>query len=1326
MGTKFYIAIIGLLCGLRALAGGTGYQFRHLSGDPQLSSRLINVIHQADGFVYFGTASGLDRYDGYSVRSYDCDYSDSTALHDNYVERIVGAPDGRLWVRAGGRFAIFDPRDDRFIKDKDLEREFRAMGIEGSPSVVAFDSDGAAWIAVDHDGLYRHDLNGTVRVADPDGLLGAAAAGSLDELPNGRMMYVNRRGNLVFVDRSTARICASTRVPDSFVEAEKVYKAYADSQGLLWVYSTRGLWTYNPDTGVWSHNYGSTPLPQGNVTSVLQDSRGRMWIGYDHHGLVVLEKNGELHSVKSDPSDVRLLDTPTPTALMEDRTGTIWVGSRKNGVSLYNDAAFKFDFQAFPDVNCIAPSADGSLLWLGTDGDGLMCLDRATGDVRRYAVPAPGERPQVVVSVASDEAGHVWAGTYGGGLLHVSPAGSLERITSAAGLPSDNVWAVQPLPDGKLLAGTLGGGLDIYDPATRTHKVLGPDNMPVLSGYIVSIEPGPDGLYYIGTTSGVAVYDHAAGRMSMYDAGRYGAEGFGQENMNHVMMDSRGLLWMATRDGLEVYSPKADSLYTVSLGRPRRFVLGVAEDANHDIWAAVGGELVSIAVEMQPDGALAFDTHTYNSNDGLQACDFNQRSLAVLPDGEMAVGGFYGINTFRPDVIRPGAVAPRVFFTGLSLFNEAVQVGREYNGRVLLPRSISTLDSIELDHSENEFALWLSTDDYVNPYNTVYYYQLEGFNDEWQRLPAGSHHISYTNLAPGRYTLHVKAENGDGVPSANVATLGIVVRPPFYATTLAKVIYVVLFLLLVLAALALVRRHERSLSQRRERAEAAKQQEELDQLKFKFFTNVSHELRTPLTLIKAPLESLLKRPFDSDTRGKLEMVNGNAERLLDLVNQLLDFRKHEVAGMTLNLSRGDIVAFVRSICDRFLSLSEKKHIHLTFFSAAQALPMEFDEDKMGKIIMNLLSNAFKFTPDNGRVDVALSRVDDNLEIAISDTGRGIPDDDKKRIFERFYQSGNDMGGTGIGLSLVAEYVKLHGGTVAVADNAVRGAVFTVSIPLRGAVAALPAVDADAAPEAPVGPAAAGPAAASLLVVDDNPDLLQFVASELASDFAVTTASDGREALEQIAGRVPDVILSDLMMPGMDGIELCRRLKSDPATASIPLLILTAKHDVSAKIEGLTLGADDYMTKPFNVDELRLRLNKLVNLRRMGAHRAVIDPEPHSIAITSLDEKLIEHAVNYVGEHMSSPDLSVEDLAAELGMSRVHLYKRLKHITGKTPIEFIRVLRLKRAAQMLRESQLNISEIAYSCGFNNPKYFSRYFKEEFGVLPSQYQENEGKS
>ena len=1324
MKTRFLIYLICCLLGGPQLWAASGYQFRHLSTGPQLSSRLINVIFQDGGFVYFGTASGLDRYDGYSVKSFTRDDADTTALHDNYIEDLQRATDGRVWVQAGGKYAIFDPVLERFCSD--MAGVYASMGMSVEPDVVTFASDGSCWMFVEGEGLFRYNGENTVAIPDPDGMFRKAQVSELAETAQGRMLYVDRAGNMAFVDMRSARICAVNKVPGS--GSDRVYTAYTDREGLLWVFSVAGLWIYNGATASWADTFGGVQLPQGHVMAVLQDSSGRMWIGFDHDGIAVLEKNGDMHKVDSDLRDDRTLSSRTVTALMEDRTGSIWVGSRKNGVSIYNDIAFKFDFTPYPDVNCIA--ADGSdRLWLGTDCNGLISVDRATGARRDYDTSRPGRKPDAIVDVACDKNGTVWAGTFGGGLLRIDAGGAVRHLGRADGLVCEDIWSVHPMADGRLMLATLGGGVQLYNPATGASTVYDTSNSGLASDYVTSIEAASDSLCYMATSDGLAVFDMARDEILTMHGNRRRTQAFDNSNINEVVLDSRGLLWVATREGLNVYDSRTDSIYAVRLGPVRRFVLGVAEDTNHDMWVSAGSELICVEVAPQGDAAWTFNCKVYDSSDGLQTCDFNQRSLCLLPDGEMTVGGFYGVNSFRPDAMKYGTVAPTVFFTGLTLFNEEVGVGHSYDGRVLLPRRVSDLDCIELSYKDNDFALSVATDDYVKPGNTVYYYRLDGFNDEWLQLPSGTHRISYTNLAPGHYTLHVKACSSDGVESANEASMGILIRPPFYATSAAKLVYTLLMLLLVFVAYRVVRSHERRLSHRRERLEAQRKQDELDQLKFRFFTNVSHELRTPLTLITAPLESLLKRNLDGETREKLEMIHGNAERLLMMVNQLLDFRKQEVTGMTLNTSRGDAVAFVRSICDSFLALSEKKHIHLTFFSSIDTLPMEFDADKMSKIIMNLLSNAFKFTPDNGRVDVSVSRVADNLEIAVADTGCGVSDSDKKRIFERFYQvnTNTESGGTGIGLSLVAEFVRLHGGTVNVADNGVRGAVFTVSIPCVRGDGEDVAADTER-PSAGAGAPAEGEENSGmpcLLIVDDNADLLRFISSELEGEYAIITASDGAEALARIARRKPDVILSDLMMPGMDGIELCRRLKSDASTASIPLLILTAKHEVSAKIEGLTLGADDYMTKPFNIDVLRLRLSKLLSLREHGARRALIDPEPQSIAITSLDEKLIERAVRYVDEHMSSTDLSVEDLAAELGMSRVHLYKRLKQITGKTPIEFIRVLRLKRAAQLLRESQLNISEIAYRCGFNNPKYFSRHFKDEFGVLPSVYQEKEGK-
>jgi signal transduction histidine kinase/DNA-binding response OmpR family regulator len=630
---------------------------------------------------------------------------------------------------------------------------------------------------------------------------------------------------------------------------------------------------------------------------------------------------------------------------------------------------------------------------------------------------------------------------------------------------------------------------------------------------------------------------------------------------------------------------------------------------------------------------------------------------------------------------------------------------------------------------------------------------LEGFNENWLTSMSDMHRVTYTNLAPGTYILKVKATNSDGYAGTEEASLKIVILPPFWMTPWAYIVYALLIVGVVSFSLYAVQRRERNKFRIRQIEEDAKKREELSQMKFRFFTNVSHELRTPLTLIISPMESMMKEITDEKLHGKLQLMYRNAQRLLNLVNQLLDFRKNEMAGLHLTLSEGDIVAYVRSICASFLMLSEKKHVHLTFFSAMESLNMSFDEDKIGKVVMNLLSNAFKFTPDGGRVDVALEmskEMSGRLLIKVSDTGVGIRDEDKERIFERFYQVEQEepehqSTGSGIGLSLVRDFVTLHEGTVRVVDNVGSGSVFLVELPVKHVRVSppkpaplteeveeheelLPGMEEEALSvdllddmednedekEKPLA-----------LIVDDNEDLVAFMKDSLSLYFRIQSASNGREAWQKISELMPDIIVSDVMMPEMDGNELCRWVKTDKRTSDIPMILLTARQAVEDKVEGLTIGADDYVTKPFNVEILILRMRKLIDLSKKRKAKSLIDPEPSEIAITSLDEKLVENAIKYVEANIGRCDLSVEELSRGLGMSRVHLYKKLLQITGKTPIEFIRVIRLKRAAQMLRESQQNVSEIAYQLGFNNPKYFSKYFKDEFGVLPSVYQEREGR-
>ena len=741
-------------------------------------------------------------------------------------------------------------------------------------------------------------------------------------------------------------------------------------------------------------------------------------------------------------------------------------------------------------------------------------------------------------------------------------------------------------------------------------------------------------------------------------------------------------------------------------------------------------------------GSYLFDSRAYNSEDGLQNCDFNQRSIKTLHNGIIAIGGLYGVNVFAPDHIRYNKMLPNVMFTGLSLFDEAVKVGQSYGGRVLIEKELNDVENVEFDYKQNIFSVSFASDNYNLPEKTQYMYKLEGFNNDWLTLPLGVHNVTFTNLAPGKYVLRVKAINSDGYVGIKEATLGIVVNPPFWMSWWAYLLYAVgLVIVLFLARYRMLKREREKFHLQQIENEVAKN-EEINNMKFRFFTNVSHELRTPLTLIISPLEGMLKETTDELQSTRLQLMYRNAQRLLHLVNQLLDFRKGEMSTHQLSLSEGDIISYVHSVCNSFLLMADKKHIQFSFFSGIDTFSMAFDADKVGKIVMNLLSNAFKFTPEGGRVTVMIEHVagtPDILEIKIADTGIGISDVDKEHIFERFYQAGHkgveETTGNGIGLSLVRDFVTLHEGEVKVFDNIGMGSVFVIQFPVKHVETQVQLPEETGMPAGDEEDKEMKEEAREeterknfplLLIVDDNEDFRIFMRYSLELQYRVKLAVNGKEAWEMMQEELPDLVISDVMMPQMDGNELCRLIKQDKRTAHIPVILLTARQNTEAKLEGLQTGADDYVTKPFNMTILVLRIRKLIELSRY--HRVtqgMIDPAPSEIVITSLDEKLIEKAIKYVEDNMSRTELSVEELSRELGMSRVHLYKKLLQITGKTPIEFIRVIRLKRAAQLLRESQLHVSEVAFEVGFNNPKYFSRYFKDEFGVLPSVYQEKEGK-
>ena len=1324
------------------------YQFKHLEVSDGLSNNSVNTIcKDRDGFMWFGTTTGLNRYDGYTFKIYQHAENDPGSLPDNYITDIVEMPDGRFWVNTGRGYVLFDKEQDCFITD--VTGFMKNLESGGVPEQVFVDREGNTCLSVAGEGCYRYKEGGKATFFSyVEHSLPEYGVTQIAECSDGLLLIYNT-GLLVCLDHATLAIKWKFDEIKKYIPAGKTieFSLFVDRDNCIWAYSLMGIWAYDCGTKSWRTDLTAiwSSRPDVIIHAVAQDIEGRIWVGKDYDGIDVFEKEtGKVTSLVAHDDNGRSLSHNTIYDLYADRDGIMWVGTYKKGVSYYSESIFKFNMYEWGDITCIE-QADENKLWLGTNDHGILLWNRFTGKAEPFWRDAERQLPNPVVSMLKSKDGKLWVGTFNGGLycMNGSQVRSYKEGVGNA-LASNNVWALVEDDKGRIWIASLGGGLQCLEPSSGTFETYASNNSALLENNVTSLCWGDDNTLFFGTANqGVGMMDMRTREIKKVQ-GQSGSMKMSNDAVNHVYKDSRGLIWIATREGLNVYDVRRHLFLDLSPVAEAKgsFIAAITEDQERNMWVSTSRKVIRVTVASDGKGSYLFDSRAYNSEDGLQNCDFNQRSIKTLHNGIIVIGGLYGVNVFAPDHIRYNKMLPNVMFTGLSLFDEAVKVGQSYGGRVSIEKELNDVENVEFDYKQNIFSVSFASDNYNLPEKTQYMYKLEGFNNDWLTLPLGVHNVTFTNLAPGKYVLRVKAINSDGYVGMKEATLGIVVNPPFWMSWWAYLLYTIgLVVVFFLARYRMLKREREKFHLQQIENEVAKN-EEINNMKFRFFTNVSHELRTPLTLIISPLEGMLKETTDELQSTRLQLMYRNAQRLLHLVNQLLDFRKGEMSTHQLSLSEGDIISYVHSVCNSFLLMADKKHIQFSFFSGIDTFSMAFDADKVGKIVMNLLSNAFKFTPEGGRVTVMIEHVagtPDMLEIKIADTGIGISDVDKEHIFERFYQADHkgveETTGNGIGLSLVRDFVTLHEGEVKVFDNIGTGSVFVIQFPVKHVETQV-----QLPPETGISIGEEEDKEIKeetreeterkdfplLLIVDDNEDFRIFMRYSLELQYRVKLAVNGNEAWEMMQEELPDLVISDVMMPQMDGNELCRLIKQDKRTAHIPVILLTARQNTEAKLEGLQTGADDYVTKPFNMTILVLRIRKLIELSRY--HRVtqgMIDPVPSEIVITSLDEKLIEKAIKYVEDNMSRTELSVEELSRELGMSRVHLYKKLLQITGKTPIEFIRVIRLKRAAQLLRESQLHVSEVAFEVGFNNPKYFSRYFKDEFGVLPSVYQEKEGK-
>ena len=1310
--------------------------------------------------MWFGTMSGLNRYDGYHFKVFHHSIYDSATLNDDYVSKIYEGPGNKLWIQTRNTFNVYDPVTEK--TDRHFERSLSALSLPLTGLTAILKTRNAYWFLFSGIGLYRVMAGGktqSFKAGNGPGMLADFQVADMQEDSKGHLWLLHSNGMMEETDTAQQQVIyRSTILQQQNHGALLAYSLFIDTQDELWMYATNtllGVYHFMPAGNTWQHfSKESTTAKLNNniIYGIAQDNTGLIWVGTDHGGVNIIDKNtNAVQYVTNQTDDDKSISQNSIYALYKDNTGIMWVGTFKSGISYYHENMIRFPVfhnqpsnpasLPFNDINRFVEDAKGNL-WIGTNGGGLLYFNRKQNTFTQYRHdPARANSlcNDVVVSLLLDRAQKLWIGTYYGGMdcfdgktfTHYRHNNSDNNS-----LADDNVWEIYEDAHNSLWIGTLAGGLDRFERSqNRFYHYKMTDSNSITANYVSVLKEDDHGKLWIGTSIGIDVWDPLTRRFSYYTDV---INKLSNNNVNAILQAKNGSMWVGTREGLNVLDAGKQTFqsFRTEDGLPDNTIWNILEDNEDNIWVSTPSGISRIIPVKDKTGYHITCTN-YDELDGLQSREFNDNAAIKTRSGELAFGGPNGFNLFNPANIKGNNEAAPVVFTDLQVFNKTVLPGEKTNGHRILEESIAEAKKMVLKYNENIFSIEFASLDFSRPEKSKYAYKLEGFNKDWLITDGLNRKITYTNLDAGSYTLHVKTANDDGTWSKEESTLQITVLPPFWKMPLAYLLYAVVFTCALLLARRIVLQRARMKFAIEEERKETQRMHELDLMKTKFFTNVSHEFRTPLSLIITPLDKLIRNTTESEQKNQYQLIQRNARRLLNMVNQLLDFRKLEVQEIKLNLSNGDIIQFMKDVSWSFTDMAEKKGILFSFHSAIDQLYTSFDTDKIERILFNLLSNAFKFTPQHGSIAVTIVEQpaiapQHLLEIRVQDSGIGMLPEKQERIFERFFQ--NDIPGSlvnqgsGIGLSITKEFVKLHGGTITVESAPDKGSCFIVVLPfVETAIQSPPpaeeAITEVPTEEIPVTGSVTKPSSkkATLLLVEDNEDFRFYLKDNLKEFYTIIEAGNGKEGWQKALQLHPDLVVSDITMPEMNGIDLCKKIKTDARTKHIPVILLTARMAEMQQVEGYQTGANDYITKPFNFEILQSRIRNLVlqqeSLRK--TYQKQVEVKTSEVEIGSADEKFIRQALEIVERNMDNADFSVEELSREMFMSRVGLYKKLFSITGKTPIEFIRSIRLKRAAQLLEKSQMTVAEIAYEVGFNNPKYFAKHFKAEFGMLPSVY-------
>lgn len=1285
------------------------------------SNSVTSVLADSRGYLWIGTYQGINRYDGRQVKtrfpeSGDTSFYDGRSgraeRHEVFNETITSLEEdagGRVWIECeSGAYHIYDTKTARFLSSAESVLHALGMHFKGKYKVKV-GQKGTLWVLTER-GLFHYDYHTkALKTWEKRLQLPGKTAGVVAEMSDGLYFCA---GHTVWHFMSSTGELKREPLPKVMQESTGETSLLADADGTLWIYSTREEYICRYIVGgrrvseMVSLPHTSGASQNNAIRDMMDDQRGNIWIATDHQGLFVYNKNtGAITSLRHHRSQLLSLASDNVTCMTIDREGTIWVGHLKTGLSYTSDAnnMMQPHAQSAGDVLTIAYDTKGNL-WMGTDGDGVY-IEHANGTIQKTALPNI-----TVMSLISDGKGGMWAGTYNQGLYHLTDAAHWKRYAVDLGtFPTEYVWTLAADNQGRVWSSSPIGKTVIFNPKDETTRVLTTDSGEDIRANAVRYDGANSML--LGSVYGLWTYNLKTGTCSVDFGNKRETQKWLNQRIDDVRADWKtGVMMLIHPDGITVYDTTRDTLSY--LKRTNDVIKGMTRDNDGVYWICTSsGTVMGIRPERHA-GGLELIHRSFQPNVGIPQFYFNGDAMLCSTQSEILMGGTEGYMSINPRQL----MATKTEEYELIISEIAV-------GDSLLNEHAST---VKLNYDDAYLSVKFFSGSLENVRRIRYAYRLVGQMNDW--VITDQNYVSFHALPPGNYTLQLCVCREDGSMSTP-SELRISVAPPFYRTTLMYIVYAAIAITLLFLQYRNMRKRQQERTEKQRQLMERQKIEQITEMKLQFFTNISHDLRTPLTLIISPLEHIMKKLEEGSTpenmMAQLKNVYKNAQLLLKEVSALLDFRRLDAGGETLNLQSGDIVDHLNSILVSFGDYAEERGIHLSFEHDMDSFMMDYDREKMNKVVYNLFSNALKFTPSGGSVTLALHIDGDNAIISVADTGKGIPDSDKPNIFKRFYQSGsNDSSqtGSGIGLHIASDYVQLHKGTISVSDNQPVGSIFTVTLPVeRANMPNGSAADEEALTE--TSNEAPADVLKTILVVDDNQDMLSFVSSCMKESFNVFTASDGAAALEILHREQVNLIISDVMMPGIDGFELCKRVKSDITLSHIPIILLTARTTDVSRIEGLQLGADDYLTKPFNVEVLRLRVHKFIDWEQNNHQlfRQKMNIEPSEITITPLDEQFIQKAIALVEKNISDSEFSVEAMASEVGMSRSTLYKKLMAITGLGPAEFIRTIRVKRGKALLETSQMQITEIAYAVGFTTVKSFTMNFKAEYGVTPTEFRQ-----